>query len=275
MERNLYILVAYDGTRFHGWQRQGELRTVQRAVEDSVRRVARHPLNLIGCSRTDAGVHALGHVSNFTTTRDLEISKFRHAIGSRLPDDLSIVAIREVHPSFHATRSAISKQYCYRVHNSQRRPAGRLTHPYTYHVWQPLDVARMQAAARCFVGTMDFRAMATQSANRPDTVRTVMRCDVERIGDEVRMTVEGSGFLFNQVRNMAGTLLRVGRGQWAPEYVAEILASEDRGNAGSTAPAKGLTLQWVRYPPELLTPEPGNTSDGLGAVDPGSNAQDD
>ncbi len=268
MERNLYILVAYDGTRFHGWQRQGDLRTVQKSVEDSVRRVARHPLNLIGCSRTDAGVHALGHVSNFRTTRDLEVGKLRHAIGSRLPDDLSIVAIRDVHSAFHATRSAISKQYCYRVHNSERRPAGRLTHRYAYHVWQPLDVDRMQAAARYLVGTMDFRAMATRSADRPNTVRTVMRCDVERIGDEIRMTVEGTGFLFNQVRNMAGTLLRVGRGHWAPEYMAEILASEDRGNAGSTAPAKGLTLQWVRYPPRLLTPEPHYAGEADTAIDP-------
>jgi len=250
--RNIAMRVAFDGTDFHGWQTQPDLRTVQATIEQSLRRVCRHQINLTGSGRTDAGVHAAGHVSNFITNCKLPPSKLRHAVGSRLPKDISIVDLHEVHPDFHATQSAVSKLYRYRIFNARHRPVEQFVQRYTYHYWEPLDLQKMRAGAAHMVGTHDFSSMTPVQTQRETMVRTVLRCDVERDYDEVRIDVEGTGFLWRQVRNMVGTLLNVGRGHWPPEHVAEIIASKDRTIAGPTAPARGLCLQWVRYPPELL-----------------------
>lgn len=254
MLRNLYLRLAYDGTEFHGWQKQPGLRTVQDVLEQAVRRVVRHQVELAGSGRTDAGVHAVGQVASFVADCPIPTDRLRHAIGARLPKDLSIMELFEAHPEFHATRSAICKLYRYRIFHARRRPVEQHLHRCTYHWWMPLDPERMRAAARHFIGEMDFSAMASKGVERTSHVRTVLRCDVERHYDEVRVDVIGTGFLYNQVRNMVGTLIEVGRGYWPPEQVAEILASKDRANAGPTAPARGLCLQWVRYPARLLRP---------------------
>lgn len=253
MPRNLLLRTAFDGTDFHGWQRQlDNLRTVQGVLEDVLRRQLRHPLHVITSSRTDAGVHAVGHVSNFTTTHNVPVDALRQAIGSRLPTDVAVVEVREVHPEFHATRSAISKLYRYRIHASVDRPVRNFTQRYAYHYWVPLDAQRMQEAATYFVGRHDFSAMTPISTKRETFDRTVFSCTVARMGDEIHIEVEGDGFLYHQVRNMVGTLIEVGRGRWAPSQVGEIIASRDRRRAGQTAPAHGLCLQWVRYPDELM-----------------------
>ncbi len=255
MERNIYLLVAYDGTDFHGWQNQVGLRTVQSELEQAIRRAVRHPVGLVGSGRTDAGVHAAGHVSNFRTTCELPPDKLRHSIRSRLPVDVSIEALRDVHSAFHATKSAIAKLYRYRIFNAAHRPVGQFAQRYTYHFWQPLDVERMKEAAKHFVGERDFSAMAASGGERESMVRTVFRCEVERHLDEIRVDIEGNGFLYKQVRNMVGTLMNVGRGLWPTDCVVAILASRDRTRAGPTAPAHGLCLQWVRYPSVLLNPD--------------------
>jgi tRNA pseudouridine38-40 synthase len=255
VERTIALWVAYDGTDFHGWQNQPELRTVQGELEQALRRVVRHHVDLVGSGRTDAGVHAAQHVSSFRTTCELDADRFRHAVGSRLPKDLSIIALRDVHVDFHATQSALSKLYRYRIHNVPGRPVEHFTQRYTYHFWEALDLERMRAAASRFVGEKDFAAMAAAGNVRESTIRTIFRCDVERCGHEVRIDVEGNGFLYKQVRTMVGTLINVGRRMWEPEHVAEILASGDRANAGPTVPAQGLCLQWVEYPEQLLRPD--------------------
>lgn len=254
MTRTIYLLSAYDGTEFHGWQRQPALRTVQAVIEDAVRRVVRHPAGLVGCSRTDAGVHASGHASSFTTSSTIEAEKLCHAIGARLPADVAVLAVRDVLQGFHATHSALGKLYRYCIHNHTDRPVPQCRQRYTYHCWHPLDVNMMAEASRHFVGQMDFSALTPVRAVRESMVRRVIRCDVERHCDEVRIDVEGDGFLYQQVRTMVGTLIEVGRGKWPPALVAEILSSRDRRRAGPTAPAHGLCLKWVRYPPELLSP---------------------
>lgn len=261
MPRNVAMLVAFDGTKFHGWQSQPELRTVQGLIEQSLRRVCRHQIDLIGSGRTDAGVHAAGYVSNFHTSYELAPEKLRHAIGARLPKDISIVSVFDVHPEFNATRSAISKLYRYRIYNVRHRPVERLVQRHTYHYWEPIDVEPMREAARRMVGTLDFSALTPTNTKRETMVRTVLRCDIERHYDEVRIDVEGTGFLWRQVRNMVGTLLDVGRARWPPEHIDEIIASKDRSKAGPTAPARGLCLQWVRYPPHLLRPPSNNASE--------------
>lgn len=255
MERRLAMWVAFDGTEFHGWQTQPGQRTVQDLLEQAARRVLRHPVALCGSGRTDAGVHASAHVCHFDTTRALPVARLRHALGSRLPHDVSIIALREVHRAFHATRSAISKLYRYRIHNALRRPVERAQQRYVYHYWHGLDESRMQDAAGHFVGEMDFTAMAATKGDRESMVRRVIRCEVERHLDEIRIDVEGTGFLYRQVRNMVGTLIEIGCGRWEADRVPLILKSKDRATAGPTAPACGLSLRWVRYPPSLLTPQ--------------------
>ncbi|MFQ5490668.1 MAG: tRNA pseudouridine(38-40) synthase TruA [Phycisphaerae bacterium] len=254
MVRNIKLVVAYDGTDFHGWQSQPGLRTVQDLLEQAIRSVARHQVRIIGSGRTDAGVHARGQVANFVTTCTIPAGNFRRAIGSRIPKDMSLRELADVHPGFDARRSSLSKLYCYRVHAAQGRPVDALTQRQTYHFWHPLDIKRMRAAARHFVGTQDFQGFASKGGVRASYVRQVMRCEVERYYDEIRISVEGSGFLYNQVRNMVGTLLEIGRGHWEPDRVLEVLATRDRSLAGPTAPARGLSLEWVRYPAALLAP---------------------
>lgn len=254
MRRKLLLRIAYDGTEFHGWQTQQGVRTVQSELEASLRRVLRHDVNLAGSGRTDAGVHAAGQAASCETTCTLDTDRLKRAIGARIAPDLSITDVRDVHPEFDARRSAVSKLYRYRLHAARHRPVARNAQRYTYHVWDPLDETKMRDAARHFVGTQDFTSMVAEASPVPSKVRTVLRCDVERHLDEIRIDVEGTGFLYRQVRTMVGTLLNVGWGRWEPDRVADVLASRDRGQGGQTAPAHGLCLQWVRYPTELLNP---------------------
>ena len=249
MERNLKLTIAYDGTEFHGWQRQPNLRTVQGELETVARRVIRQPLEIVGASRTDRGVHARGQVAHLRTATTIPTEKLRRAIGERLPADLALVAAQDVPLEFHATRDALGKLYRYWICNDVRRPVEWAAQRYAWHVWQPLDASRMQAAADLLVGTHDFAAFAGSGGARESTVRTIHRAQIRRRFNALLIDFAGDGFLYNQVRNMVGTLVEVGRGHWAPERVAEILACRDRRQAGPTAPAHGLFLEWVRYPP--------------------------
>ncbi len=268
MRRTIYLRIAYEGTEFHGWQVQAEQRTVQGVLERMLGRVLAHPVELACAGRTDSGVHAFGQVAGFSTTCRMPADKIKTAVVSRLPPDVAIVHARDVHPDFHATKDAICKLYRYRLHASPDRPVCALSHRYTYHFWKPLDVERMNEAARLFVGTRDFSALAGAGCRRVTMVRTVLGCEVRRQRDEVIIDVTGTGFLYRQVRNMVGTLLNVGCGMWEPQRVETILESRDRSHAGPTAPALGLTLQWVRYPLEKLTPPEGSLGDcGLRIAD--------
>ncbi len=253
--RTIKMTVAYDGTDFCGWQTQPGQRTVQDEIEQVLRRVVNHPLTIHGAGRTDSGVHAAGQVAHFVTTSPIPVHNIQRALASRMPPDISIVRLREVHPEFHATQSAVSKLYRYRLWNHSHRPTEHLLHRYTYHCWRELDLRRMQEAGQLFVGHQDFAALASKSGQpRRTTWRTVFRCDVYRHFQEVRIDVEGSGFLYNMVRNIAGTLVEVGRGRWAPDHIGEILASGNRSNAGQTLPARGLCMQWVKYVPGVDRP---------------------
>lgn len=247
MPRNIRLLIAYDGTDFHGWQMQPGLRTVQDVIEQAVRRVVRHQVTVVGSGRTDAGVHAAGQVANFASTCDIPCDNLRRAIGSRLPKDVSLLRVDEVPPSFRACSSPVSKQYRYTIFNTASRPVEHLRQRYVYHFWHPLDVDLMREAAAMLVGTHDFAAFASKGSERESTVRTVRGIAITRRFEEVHIDVEGTGFLYNQVRNMVGTLIEIGRGHWAPARAAEILAGCDRSKAGPTAPARGLCLQWVGY----------------------------
>lgn len=249
------LTLAYDGADFHGWQNQPNLRTVQGCLETALRRTLRHQVAVIGCSRTDAGVHALAYVANVFTTSPVSDFNIFRSIGSRLPKDMSLLRLETVPLTFHATRSAISKLYRYRIHNVPGRPVEQLTQRYVYHFWQPLDIDAMRAAAVHLTGTHDFTSFASAGNDRESNVRKVLRIDMERIGAEFHFDVEGEGFLYKQVRNMVGTLVEIGRGHWAPGRIPEILAGKNRQLAGPTAPARGLCLHWLKYDLDNL-PQP-------------------
>lgn len=261
-QRTIKMVIAYDGTDFCGWQRQPGQRTVQDEIEQVLRRVVRHPLSIHGAGRTDSGVHAAGQVAHLLTTATIPAFNLLRAVRSRLPEDISLVRVTEVPAAFHATQSAVSKLYRYRIWNDRTKPVEHLLQRYTHHYWKDLDVSKMQEAARCFLGHQDFAAMGSKGGKpRRTTWRTVFRCDVYRHYREVRIDVEGSGFLYNMVRNMVGTLIEVGRGYRPPEWVLEVLASKDRSNAGQTSPPNGLCMQWVKYVPGLWRPHPKERGD--------------
>jgi tRNA pseudouridine38-40 synthase len=245
--RNIKLVIAYNGRAYHGWQRQAAgVDTVQERIEAAAIRVLKHPVTVHGAGRTDAGVHAAGQVANLhTPARSIPMDGFRRAMNSRLPADIAVRSAADVPDAFHASKSAIGKTYQYRLNLSPNRPvdlAGRV-----WHYWQALDVPRLRDAAARLVGTHDFAGFATSGDQRASTVRSVFRCDVDEDPPDLRITVDGDGFLYNQVRNMVGTLMEIARGHWAPDRIDRVLAAADRRLAGPTAPPDGLSLLCVHY----------------------------
>ena len=271
------LLLAYDGTDFHGWQRQEPpglppLRTAQGVLTDAVSDLFREKVNVDGASRTDAGVHARGQVAAFSIANPrIPIERLGMALNTRLPRDIEVRDARRVGDGFDPVRDCVSKSYSYRLrHGCEGRPEGlegradpfeRLT---TAQVRHELDVQTMSAAAGMMVGTRDFRAFAHNPDQRETTVRTVHTVTVTGLdAGVVRFDVAGSGFLHHMIRIMVGTLVEVGRGHLPAGSVAEIIASRDRSRAGRTMPPEGLCLEWIHYggadgacSAERATPEP-------------------
>lgn len=257
------LVIAYDGALFHGWQKQeppgqAPLRTVAGVVETTLVQVLRQPIKLVGASRTDTGVSALGQVAHFDAAHRVPIERLAQAINSRLPDDIDIRSAQRVHDTFDAISDAQSKQYRYRLLTTERRPLDRRFA--LYHCWTPLALDRMRDAAARLVGTHDFAGLASIHHNRETTIRTIFDCRVERASeapnpfhaadpDEVHIVVSGSGFLYNMVRIIAGTLVEVGRGRLDPSIIEHILTSRNRRLAGPTLPPQGLWLEWIRHKP--------------------------
>mgnify|MGYP006268479473 CR=1 FL=1 len=247
------LTIAYDGTAFHGWQRQTTregkaLRTVQGVVENALQLRLKQPVNLVGASRTDTGVHALGQTAHFDADCPIPIERLALAINSRLPEDVEIRRA-EVADGFDAIRDVVGKRYRYRVYVGEARPLFRRTQ--VWHVdpaRRRLDPDAMNDAAGRLVGTHDFNGFATAGHGRESTIRTITRCAVEPAGeDELHVIVEGNGFLWNMVRIIVGTLVEVGRGHWPASRVADILTAADRQLAGPTAPPQGLCLAEIFY----------------------------
>jgi tRNA pseudouridine38-40 synthase len=246
------LTIAYDGTAYCGWQRQVDpTPTVQRAVELAAGFIVSHPVSVLGSSRTDTGVHALGQVAAMNVETALDVERLRRAINSRLPEDIMIRKLEEVPEGFDV-RTAVRKRYRYLIWADKDRPI--FYRQYVYHFYRPVDLGRMQEACAAFVGTHDFEAFKGQADERDNTVRTVFSCGIRRsrghAGGRAPLlifAVEGSGFLYHMVRTMVGTVLQVGTGHWEAGRVAEIIASRERRNAGPCLPAQGLHLQWIRF----------------------------
>lgn len=269
MQRRYRLTVRYDGSEFHGWQKQeppeGEpLRTAQGVLESAVARAVRQPVVLIGASRTDAGVHALGQVAAFSAETTIPVDRLHHAINRYLPDDIAVVHAREVTRDFDPITMAVRKAYQYTIHNSSVRPV--FDRKQVYHCWHTLDVEHMHAAAQRLVGEHDFASFANTHHGRESTVRRVFSCSVWREGERIQMDVCGSGFLYHMVRIIIGTLVEVGRGAMGVEDISRILAARDRMQAGPTLDAAGLRLMWIRYPGD---DEPDSADSAAAHRDPG------
>ncbi len=245
MSRVLRLDLEYDGAGFAGWAHQPGLRTVEGVLRDALTTLLRHPAEVVVAGRTDAGVHATGQVASVVTASDLPAARVRRGLAGLLPPDVAAREVADAPPGFDARRDAVARRYEYRVLTGPPAPLRRarvLHHP------APLDEGALAAAAALLRGRHDFRAFTPTRTEHVFFERTLARCDWERRGDELVLTVEADAFLRHMVRVIAGTLLLVGRGAWEPARVAALLGGAPRGAAGPTAPARPLTLVGVRYP---------------------------
>lgn len=264
--KRVRLTVAYDGTNYHGWQLQNNGVTIEEELNRALSRLTGEEIRVIGASRTDAGVHALGNVAVFDTESLMPAEKISYALNQRLPEDIRVQKSEQVSADWHPRHCESRKTYEYRIYRAEfPMPTKRLYSYFTYH---SLDVEKMREAARYLEGEHDFKSFCQAGSSvlkKPcqaeSTVRTLFSLQVEEQGAELVLRVCGSGFLYNMVRIIAGTLIEVGQGKRAPETMTEVLAARDRSAAGPTAPAHGLTLIKYEFPAEeqLL-------SDGGGAT---------
>lgn len=254
-----YLLtIAYDGSRYHGWQRQVGVRTVQEELERALAAID-CPVHVEGAGRTDTGVHAFGQCAHVVLPRPFPDGRLQLALNANLPEDISVLRVREAPDGFHARFHARGKRYLYRVVTSPIRPAvGR-----DYFHWsrRMVDLDAMRRASRCLVGRHDFASFATNPgySRSRGTVRRLSHVHLVQRRDGFDFAVQGSGFLYNMVRNLVGSLLEVGFGNRPPEWIEEVLRGCDRRLAGATAPARGLYLLRVLYAKDLApgAEEPG------------------
>ncbi len=246
MSKNFMITIEYDGSAFHGWQRQAERRTIQGQIEKALETMTGTAVHLTGSGRTDAGVHAYGQVANFHCKTRLGPEIFHKGLNSLLPEDIIITSCRQVHENFHARFDVKSKTYHYKILNRPMPVA--IGRQYAWHIRKELNLDAMRQAARHLLGTHDFKAFEGSGSPRADTVRSIMNSDlVEENDGYVVFEIEGDGFLKFMVRNIVGTLVDVGLSRISPDDVHGILASKNRNLAGVTAPAHGLFLVSVKY----------------------------
>ncbi len=243
--RRIKLEIAYDGTSYHGWQIQpGEI-TVEGVVNEALSELLQEEVTVIGASRTDSGVHSKGNVAVFDTDTRIPAEKICYAINQHLPWDIRVQSSVEVSGNFHPRKVKSKKSYEYSILNrSISLPTDRL---YSYFLYYDLDVKLMEEAAGYLIGKHDFKSFCSVKTQVLDTVREIYDLNVRKDDYMIRINVTGNGFLYNMVRIIAGTLIEVGRGVIAPNDIDKILKGLDRGLAGPTAPAHGLTLVNIEY----------------------------
>lgn len=245
IKRRVKLIISYDGTNYCGWQVQINGITIEEVINRELSRMLGEDIAVIGASRTDSGVHALGNVAVFDTFSKIPPEKMCFALNQRLPDDIRIQDSCEVPLDFHPRYCDSTKTYEYKILNRRfDNPVMRL---YTHFVYMPLDYKKMQEAAKYLVGEHDFKSFCSARTQVTDTVRTIYSLDVSKEDDIIKIRISGNGFLYNMVRIIVGTLIKVGLKVYPPEYVKEILEACDRNVAGPKAPAKGLTLIGIVY----------------------------
>lgn len=247
--KRIKLTVAYDGTAYRGWQLQPNGITIEEVLNRSLSELLKEPVSVIGASRTDSGVHGLGNVAVFDTENRMPGDKICFAVNQRLPEDVRVVKSEEVPLDWHPRKQNCTKTYEYKILNCRIEvPTRRL---YAHFCHYPLDVEKMKKAASYLLGEHDFASFCAANHQAEETVRTIYSLSVDKGSDDiVTIRISGSGFLYNMVRIIAGTLIKVGSGMYPPEHMKEILEARNRQAAGDTAPAKGLTLVGIDYETE-------------------------
>lgn len=243
--RNIKLTIEYDGTNYAGWQKQKNALAIQEVLEGALYKVTGEAIEVIGSSRTDAGVHARGFVGNFHSDSSIPGEKFKNAINSMLPSDIVIIKSEDAASEFHARFDSIGKRYKYYILN--RNEPSAIYRNFIFHYRPPLDVKLMRSACSYFIGTHDFAAFRSLGSSAKTTVRNISKLEIVKEGDILIIDIAGNGFLYNMVRIIAGTLINVGRAKTSPAEIPEIIESKDRTRAGSVLPARGLCLEEVYY----------------------------
>ena len=243
--KNIALRLRYDGSRYHGWQVQKNAITVAQTMEEALAKVCGERVKLTGCGRTDAGVHALRYCANFHSDCTVPVDRMPLAVNSRLPDDIAVVDAVEVPDDFNAIGSCMKKEYVYKILNS-RIPDPFLADRVCFYP-QRLDISLMQAAARAFEGTHDFKAVRSEGTQTKTTVGTVYWCRAEKDGDLITVSICANGFLYNMCRAMVGTMVYASYGKLIPEEIPALLEKRDRRLTGPTMPPQGLYLNRVWY----------------------------
>lgn len=245
----MMLVVAYDGTDYHGWQFQPGVPTIEGELNKALRELLGEEVSVIGASRTDSGVHALCNAAVFDTDTKIPAEKLSYALNQRLPEDIKIQKSMEVVSDFHPRHCKSRKTYEYRILNCEFPIPTKIR--YSHFTYVHLDEEKMQKASDYLVGEHDFKSFCAAGAVTETTIRTIYTLSVKRQENEIIIRVCGNGFLYNMVRIIAGTLMEVGRGSYAPEKVKDIIESKDRAAAGPTAPACGLTLAAYEWPDDI------------------------
>ncbi|MCQ4937072.1 tRNA pseudouridine(38-40) synthase TruA [Anaerotignum propionicum] len=246
MMKNYKMILAYDGGRYNGWQKQGNTdNTIQEKLEGIVSALGGCPIEVFGSGRTDAGTHAYGQVANFHMEWNDSTLRLMDTINERLPEDISVLSLEEVPSRFHSRLSAKAKTYEYTIWNSKKPPV--FERKYVFWCDKPLDVEQMQVAAKLFLGEHDFKSFCANKRMKKSTVRKIYQIDFHCSEDKITISYHGNGFLYQMIRILTGTLIEVGEGKRQPHEIPAIFAALDREKAGFTAPAKGLALKEVYY----------------------------
>lgn len=244
--KNFKIRIAYDGTRYKGWQTQKSTNdTIQGKIEKVLEKAAGHPVDVIGSGRTDAGVHAKGQIANFYIEDTFNAEEILEYLNQYLPEDIAVLSAEEVEERFHSRYHAVEKTYQYRIHTGKIPNVFERKYVYTYT--EPLQTDKMRQAAEYMMGTMDFTSFCGNKHMKKSAVRSVYAIHIEEKPQELIITYRGNGFLQNMIRIMTGTLIEVGQGKKSPEDIPVILKAKNRELAGYTVPAQGLTLLEVKY----------------------------
>lgn len=243
--RNIRLTLRYDGTNYHGWQVQENAPTVQETLQNAVKLIVKDTASVIGCSRTDAGVHANMYCCNFKTQSEMECDRLVTALNANLPNDIAVTLAEDVAEDFHSRYSCKGKEYVYRIWNSP--VINPFENKYTFQYKYNLDERVLNEACKAFIGEHDYKGFCSAGSAVKTTVRCVYDASVERNGDLVEFRVSANGFLYNMVRIMVGTLLYISQGKIQAEQLQDIILSGDRNTAGATAAPQGLFLNKVFY----------------------------
>lgn len=248
--RNIRMTIQYDGSRYKGWQKQNikgmDVSTIQGKIENVLSKMTGEEIQVIGCGRTDTGVHADKYTANFKTNSNKNIKDMSKYLHEFLPEDISVISLRDVSDRFHSRLNAISKTYVYTIDNNIF--ANVFIKKYAYHVEGQLNIEKMKEASKYFIGTHDFKGFSgVKDKSKKSTVRTINYINITEKDNIIKIEYNGNGFLINMVRILSGTLINVGKGQIEPEDIKKMLQSKQRSELAVKAPAKGLCMKEVNY----------------------------